>query len=122
MNQKFISSKIVESVVLVSLLAGLLAFGNFKANAAGFNSKAPNHGNVLSTGKFYNQLEKTKPANIAKTFGMPDEIRALKSMEGDTIGVVWVYRDAVAEEQNTMDANFVLVKGNFKYVTLSKAS
>lgn len=122
MNQKFISRKVAESAILVSLLAGLLAFGNFKANAAGFNSKAPNHGNVLSTGKFYNQLEKTKPTNIAKTFGMPDEIRTLKSTHGDTIGVVWVYRDAVAKEQNTMDANFVLVAGDFKYVTLAKTS
>ena len=116
------SCKVVESMVLISLLAALLTFGHFKANAAGFNSKAPNHGTVLSTEKFYNQLEKTKPTNIAKAFGFPDEIRALKSLEGDTIGVVWVYHDAVAEKRKTMDANFVLVKGNFKYVTLGKSS
>ncbi len=117
MNQKFI-----QSVVLSSLLVGSLTFANFNAIAAGFNKKVSSHGDIMTSEQFYQKLENTEPGALAKTFGMPDNISTLRSLHGDSIGVVWVYRDAVSAKTQTMDANFVLVKGDFKYVTLSKSS
>ncbi|MFW5431467.1 MAG: hypothetical protein ACKE5M_06095 [Methylophilaceae bacterium] len=116
MNQKFI-----QGVFLGGLLFSLLAFGNFYANATDYSKKINDNGNVISTKQFYNMLNKTKPNEVALTFGAPDKITTLKDLAGDTTGVVWTYNSAVSRQETILDANFTLVKGEFKYVTLSKA-
>lgn len=122
MNQKFI-----QSALLGASLAGLLAFGNFNANAMGFNKnisndgKVNNNGKVVSANAFYTMLDQTKPAEVATKFGMPDTITTLKSASGAKEGVVWTYKDAVKQDTATLSANFVFVAGEFKYVTLSNS-
>ncbi len=117
MNQKFI-----QSTLLGGLLVGLLAFGNFSANAAGFNKNIANNGEVYSKTDFYKILKNTKVSDFANTFGTPDNIVTIRDLSGDVTGVVWVYRDSVASKNKKLDANFMLVKGQLKYVTLTTAS
>ena len=116
MNQKFI-----QNVFLGGLLFSLLAFGNFYVNAANYDKKNNSNGNVFSSNQFYGMLNKTKPNEIALTFGAPDKITTLKDLTGKQTGVVWTYQNAVSQKSLILDANFMLVKGEFKYVTLSKA-
>jgi len=115
MNQKFI-----QSTVLGSLMFGALVFGNFNANATGFNNKIYNdNGKVVSANQFYDMLNNTKPTEVSAKFGMPDTITTLKDAVGSKAGVVWTYKKAVTKENVKLDANFVFVAGVFKYVTLS---
>ena len=116
MNQKFILS-----TVLGSLMLGVLAFGQFNANATGFNKKSNNNGEVVSANQFYSMLDNSKSTDIAVKFGMPDTIATLKETNGSQAGVVWTYKDAVAKDNDKLDANFVFVAGEFKYVTLSNS-
>lgn len=115
MDQKFISS-----IFLGGLFFSLLTFGNFYANAKGFN-KNNNEGRVISTNEFYNILDKTEPNEVAKAFGQPDKVITLKDADGDQAGVVWTYESAVSKKNKRLDANFVFVAGEFKYVTLSNS-
>jgi hypothetical protein len=116
MNQKFI-----QSAVLGSLMFGVLVFGQFDANATGFNKNVNNNGKVVSANQFYDMLDQTKPNEIAVKFGMPDTISTLKDAKGTQAGVVWTYKNAVAKDSEELDANFVFVAGEFKYVTLSNS-
>lgn len=116
MNQKFI-----QSAVLGSLMLGVLVFGNFNANATGFNKTINNNGKVISSNQFYEILDKTEANEVAKTFGMPDTITTLKNADGELAGVVWTYQKAVSKQNLELDANFVYVEGVFKYVTLSNS-
>ena len=116
MNQKFI-----QSAVLGSLMFGVLAFGQYNANATGFNKKVNNNDQVLSANQFYHMLDQTKSTEVAVKFGMPDTITTLKDATGSQAGVVWTYKDAVTKESKTLDANFMFVAGKFKYVTLSSS-
>jgi hypothetical protein len=114
MNQKFI-----QSAVLGSVMFGVIIFGNFDANANGFNKKPTNNGEVISANQFYNMLDNTESTDVAVKFGIPDTITTLKDADGDQAGVVWTYKEAVSKDSEKLDANFVFVAGQFKYVTLS---
>lgn len=116
MNQKFI-----QSTLLGSILAGVLTFGNFSANATGFKTPVTNNGQAISANQLYDLLNKTEPSKVAKTFGMPDKISSLNSAEGNLEGVIWTYKDAVSDQNKKLDANLVFVHGEFKYVTLSNS-
>jgi hypothetical protein len=100
---------------------GVIAFNQFSANAAGFNKTTNNNGQVVSANQFYKILDNTKSTDVAVKFGMPDSISTLKDANGAQAGVVWTYKDAVAKDNDKLDANFVFVAGEFKYVTLSNS-
>ncbi|MEE9332361.1 MAG: hypothetical protein V3U89_09045 [Methylophilaceae bacterium] len=117
MNQKFI-----QSAFLGGLLVSSIAFGSFYVNAEGNNNKVHNNGEAISANQFYDMLNKTKPNEVSLTFGAPDNITTLKDLAGDQTGVVWTYKNAVSKDNTILDANFMLVKGEFKYLTLSKVS
>lgn len=116
MNQKFI-----QSAVLGSLMFGVLVFGQFDANATGFNKNVNNNGKVVSANQFYDMLDHTSSQEVAVTFGFPDTIATLKDADGSQAGVVWTYKNAVSKDSKELDANFVFVAGEFKYVTLSNS-
>lgn len=113
---------LTKRVLLGGLVLTGLAFGSFTANAEGFNQNAAKDGKVMSQIKFQDVLENTSPNQLASNFGKPDEIVMMKNTAGDVAGVIWVYRDAVLKARGMMDANFVLINGQMKYVTLSDAS
>ena len=120
MNQKFIQKSITTS-----LMAGLIAFSNIHANAMGFqkninvNGSVSQNGLVVSDEAFYKMLDHTKPTKIALTFGMPDRITTLNNANGSQQGVIWTYKKAIKKGTANLDANFVFVAGQFKFVTLS---
>ena len=116
MNQKFI-----QSTVLGSLMFGVIAFGHFNANATGFNKTIKNNGTAVTANQFYETLNNSKSTDVAVKFGMPDTISTLKGADGNQAGVVWTYKDAVTKDSEKLDANFMFVAGEFKYVTLSNS-
>lgn len=113
---------LTKSIFLGALVLTTLAFGSFKANASGFNQNAAHDGKVMSSIKFQDVLENTSPNQLASNFGKPDEIVMMKNAAGDVAGVIWVYRDAVLKARGMMDASFVLINGQMRYVTLSDAA
>ena len=117
MNQKFI-----KSAALVSLVVSTLVFGSFKANATGFHEGNNNNGIAVSADKFYQVLAKTNIDHLGYNFGAPDEIQALKDTTGAQVGYVWVYHNAVQNEESKQDAHFVIIDGILQYATLSNAS
>jgi len=122
MNQKFIQQKLLSS-----LMIGLLAFSSFNANAMGFqknineNGTVNHNGLVVSDVAFYNMLDNTNPNKVSLKFGIPDTIATLKNADGNKQGVVWTYKNAVKKDAANLDANFVFVAGQFKYVTLTNS-
>lgn len=120
MNQKFIQRKLLSSLTI-----GVLAFSSINANAMGFqknindNGTVSHNGLVVSDVAFYKMLDKTNPNEVSIKFGMPDTITTLKNANGNKQGVVWTYKNAVKKDTANLDANFVFVAGQFKYVTLS---
>ncbi|MES2182415.1 MAG: hypothetical protein V4493_09995 [Pseudomonadota bacterium] len=112
---------LLGKLIISSLVASSLIVGTISANASGFNKNSANDGKVMSSIKFYDMVERTQPNQVATNFGKPDEIITMKNASGDVAGVVWVYHDAVLKYHGMMDANFVLVNGQMKYVTLSDA-
>lgn len=117
MNQKFI-----KSAFLGSLVAGTLIFGNFKANATGFHEGNNNSGIAITTSKFTEMLAKTNLDHLGYNFGMPDEIQTLKDTAGDRVGSVWVYHNAVQKDGSKQDVSFIIINGKLQYATLSSAS
>jgi|TARA_B110000879_G_scaffold106160_1_gene142914 hypothetical protein len=119
MNQKFI-----QKTLLSSLTIGLLAFSNINANAMGFQKNINDNGTVSLNGlvvsdvAFYEMLDNANKVSL--TFGMPDSISTLKNADGNQEGVIWTYKNSVKKGPAILDANFVFVAGEFKYVTLSK--
>ncbi|MES2546746.1 MAG: hypothetical protein V4575_03500 [Pseudomonadota bacterium] len=113
--------ELTKSILLGGLVLSTIAFGSFKANAAGFNQNAAHDGKVMSPIKFHDIVEKTLPNQVANNFGKPDEIIMMKNATGDVAGVMWVYRDAVLKSHGMMDASFMIINGQMKYVTLSDA-
>lgn len=113
--------ELLKSLLLGGLVLATITFGSFKANAAGFNQNAAHDGKVMSPIKFHDMVEKTLPNQVASNFGKPDEIIMMKNAAGEVAGVMWVYRDAVLKQHGMMDASFMLINGQMKYVTLSDA-
>jgi hypothetical protein len=109
----------LKSALLSSLVAGSLVLGAFDVNASGFNDSGADDGKVMSSIKFFDIVEHTKPNQVATNFGKPDEIIVMKKPSGAVAGVVWVYHDAVLKQHGMMDAKFILVNGEMKYVSLS---
>lgn len=118
MNNIKTITKLVFGVFMVASL-GLSAM---HGHAAGFNKNGQADGKVYSPVKFYDVVEHTKPNEVAKNFGAPDEVLILKAPKGEMAGVVWIYRDAVLKQHGMQDARFVLINGEMKYVTLSDAT
>ena len=117
MNQKFI-----KSFILGSLVVGTLALGSFSANATCFHEGNNNQGIAISSAQFYQVLAKTNMDHLGYNFGAPDEIQTLKDTAGTKVGSVWVYHNAVQNEQGKQDAHFVVINGKLQYATLSNAS
>lgn len=117
MNQKFI-----KSAFLGSLVASSLALGTFKADAAGFHKGNNNNGIAISTTKFNEMLAKTNMDYLGYNFGAPDEIQTLKDTAGARVGSVWVYHDAVQKDGSKQDVGFMIINGKLQYATLSDAS
>ena len=100
MNQKFIKSVLVGSLIAASM----------QTSAAGFNKDNSNkNGKVMSATQFYQVLASTKSDQLAANFGFPDQIQTLKNTAGETEGVVWVYRDAVKKTEGMQDARLSLI-------------
>lgn len=114
MNQKFI-----HSALLGSLMLGLLAFGNFNANAAKNNHDTKNNEKSLSSTQFFKEVAIVNENQLPATFGLPDQIKTLKSADGNVEGVLWVYNGMVTNGTNKRDALFVLIDGKMKYATLA---
>lgn len=115
----------MKSVLLSTVVASSLVLGSFNAHADGFNNSGATDGKdgkVMSQVRFYDTVEKTKPNEVAAHFGKPDEVIVMKKPSGSPAGVVWVYRDAVLKTHGMMDASFVLVDGEMKYVSLSDSA
>lgn len=122
MNQKFI-----QNTLLSSLMIGLVAFSNINANAMGFQKNINNNGTVSLNGlvvsdvAFYEMLDNATTEQVSLQFGIPDATSTLKSADGNKEGVIWTYINAVKKDTANLDANFVFVAGEFKYVTLSNS-
>lgn len=113
-------SVLLSKLVVSSLVASSLVL-SAQSQASGFNKNAADDGKVMSSIKFYDMVERTQPNQVATNFGKPDEIVTMKNAAGDVAGVVWIYHDAVLKYHGMMDASFVLVNGQMKYVTLTDA-
>jgi hypothetical protein len=106
-------------------MIGLLTFGSFNVSAMGFQKNINDNGSVNQNGlvvsdvAFYKMLDNTNPNKVSLKFGMPDTITTLKNAHGKQQGVVWTYKNAVKKDAANLDANFVFVAGQFKYVTLT---
>ena len=111
MNQK------VVAAILLSCLFSILY-----ANAEGFKQEANRNSKIMSSTEFYQALRQTKPDQVAVNFGLPDKTQMLRDSAGDQEGVVWVYQNAVKTTEGMKDANFIIVRGEMKYVTLSKVT
>jgi hypothetical protein len=115
------NENIMKGIVLSSLVFGALVTSSFNANAAGFNKEPNNDGTSMSSTKFYEVLAKTKPDQLASNFGIPDQIQTLRGTKGEVEGIIWIYHDAVLKQAGNQDARFILIAGEMKYVSLSKA-
>ena len=119
--EKTMKRELTKSILLGGLVIATIAFGSFKANAAGFNQSATHDGKVMSSIKFHDIVENTEPNQVANNFGKPDDIIMMKNANGDVAGVMWVYHDAVLKTHGMMDASFMIINGQMRYVTLSDA-
>ena len=117
MNQKFISKSVINAVLVSGLVVSSL-----QANAAGFHEGLQNKGITVSTAKFNELLANTSTEQLGYNFGAPDEIQTLNGTDGERVGSVWVYHDAVQKDGSKQDAHFVIVNGKLQYATLSNAS
>lgn len=114
MNQKFI-----HSALLGSLMLGLLAFGNFNANAAKSNLDSKNNQKDMSSTQFYKEVAGVDAQELPATFGLPDQIKTVKDAYGEVEGVMWVYRNMVSSNKGKQDALFVIIDGKMQYATLA---
>ncbi len=117
MNQKFINHAFINTV-----LVGGLVVSSLQANAAGFHQGLNNNGIAVSSSQFDALLANTNMEHLGYNFGAPDEIQTLNGTDGERVGSVWVYRNAVKKDGSKQDARFVIVNGHLEYATLSKAS
>jgi len=117
-----VKQQLTNSILLGGLLLGGMAYQPAEARAAATNR--PNVGNTksMSSEQFYETLGKTKPNQVATNFGIPDNIVSIRNAAGAVTGVMWVYHNAVVKGDAKMNANFMIVNGEFIYVSLSDAS
>ena len=112
---------LIKSTFVGGLVVAGLSVGPFEASAKGFNLKAT-EGKAISRDQLYKTLKNMPTDQIAKSFGLPDEILILRKPDGEMSGVVWVYHQAVKEKQGGLaDARFALIDGKLEYVALSKS-
>jgi hypothetical protein len=116
MNQKFISKSAINAILVCGLVVSSL-----QANAAGFHAGLHNNGISVSSAKFNEVLANTNMEQLGYNFGAPDEIQMLNGTDGERVGSVWVYHDAVQKDGTKQDAHFVIVNGKLQYATLSNA-
>jgi len=114
--------KLTNGILLGGLLIGGLAYSTVEARTAGTSQPSIDNTKTMSSEQFYEILEKTKPNQLATNFGTPDSIVSIRNSAGDVTGVMWVYHDAVIKDETKMNANFMIVNGEFIYVSLSEAS
>ena len=69
--------QILKSALLGSLVIGTLAFGSFKANAAGFNQKVAHDGITISPIKFDDVIHKISSNQI------PSKLAGLNSFNAN---------------------------------------
>lgn len=114
---------LINKTILGGLISAGLALGSIQAHAIGFQHNLQgNNGKVLSQSKFYDAVENTRPDMVARVFGLPDQILSLKKPNGELQGVVWVYRNAVKQDDGKLaDARLVLIEGKLEYFALSSA-
>lgn len=114
---------LIKSTLVGGLISAGLVLGSMQANAIGFQQTLKSStGKVLSQSKFYDAVENTKPDLVARVFGYPDQILSLKKPDGELQGVVWVYRNAVKQDNGQLaDARLVLIDGKLEYFALSNA-
>ena len=117
MNQKFINT-----VITGTLLVGGLMLSSLHVKAEGFHEGLHNNGITVSAAKFNDLLANTNMEQLGYHFGAPDEIQTLNGTDGERVGSVWVYRNAVQKDGSKQDAHFVIVNGKLQYATLSDAS
>jgi len=117
-----INPKLVKNVMLGGVVVGSLALASFQASAKSIEQSNADNAHLMTSSQFYSLLEKTKPNQVASNFGTPDHIVSMRNSAGEVTGVVWVYRAAVLNDQAKLDANFMVVNGEFIYVSLTKAS
>lgn len=113
---------LTNGILLGGLLLGGMAYGTAQARTVETAQSKADGVKAMSSDTFYSILGKTKPDQLATNFGTPDEIVSMRNAIGEVTGVVWVYKDAVIKDNTKMDANFMVVNGEFIYVSLSKAS
>lgn len=113
---------LIKSTVLGGLVMAGLAIGPFEASATSASQKAT-ESKAITKDQLYKTLKDLPTEQIAKSFGLPDEMLVLRRPDGELSGVVWVYREAVIEKQGDLaDARFALINGKLEYVALSKSN
>jgi hypothetical protein len=112
---------LIKSTLLGGLVITGLAIGPFEASATSTSTAAAEN-KAISKDQLYKTLKDLPTEQIAKNFGLPDEMLVLRKPNGEMSGVVWVYRKAVIEKQGGLaDARFALIDGKLEYVALSKS-
>ena len=114
--------QLTNSILLGGLLLGGMAYQPAEARVAGTSQPSAGKSRSMSSEQFYETLGKTKPNQVATNFGMPDNIVSIRNSAGEVTGVMWVYHDAVTKGETKLNANFMIVNGEFIYVSLSEAS
>ena len=111
---------LIKSTFLGGLIVAGLTLSPMQANAIGFRHSPDSVGKVLSKAEFYETLKTIKSDEVAKVFGIPDQMLTLKKPDGELQGVVWVYRNAVKYGEGKLaDARLVLIDGKLAYFALS---
>jgi hypothetical protein len=114
--------QLTSSILLGGLLLGGMAYNPAEARPARSGQPSASNTKSMSSEKFYETLGKTKPNQVATNFGIPDNIVSIRNAAGAVTGVMWVYHGAVTKGEAKMNANFMIVDGEFIYVSLSEAS
>jgi hypothetical protein len=117
-----VKQQLTNSILLGGLLLGGMAYNAAEARTTGTSQTSAGNTKSMSSEKFYETLGKTKPNQVASNFGIPDKIVSIRNAAGEVTGVMWVYHDAVIKGESKMNANFMIVNGEFIYVSLSEAS
>ena len=80
---------LIKSTVLGGLVIAGLAIGPFEASATSASQKAAEN-KAITKDQLYKTLKNLPTEQIAKSFGLPDEMLVLRKPDGEMSGVVWV--------------------------------